>query len=424
MEQLSMWEATANQRKERQPLQGDQHCDVVIIGGGFSGLSTAYHLQQKDSKTIILEKERVGFGASGRNGGELLTGYVVHASALAKKKGIETARQMLQLSLDSIDLIENIINAHQIRCAFKRNGEFSAAYKLSHMEGLKREQEILQRDFDYETKIVEKKDLHTELKTSFYHGGSVDKNSAHFHPLNYALGLAEVVEEIGGTIYEHSEALSYHKESGKVIVKTNNGKVIADELVIVTNAYSGDFQQTIKRTVVPVESIMVATEPLPQELLESLIPPDRAIHDTKRLLYYFRRTSDNRMAFGGSGRAQNKRDQMNLFRNLRDGMINVFPELMDTRIEYNWGGKVGFTQEMLPYMGQLEDGTHFAFGFAGHGAAMTSMVGKLLAETILNEGRVDNPLRKEKIRPIPFHNQHEKAVGALKFYKKFQDRIS
>lgn len=425
MEQLSMWEATANERKERQSLQGDQHCDVVVIGGGFSGLSTAYHLQQKDCKTIVLEKERVGFGASGRNGGEVLTGYIGSMESHAKKKGLEAARRMWQLSLDSIDLIENMIKTHQISCAFTRNGDFHAAYKPSHLDAMKREQEVMARDFNYhKIKIVEKKDLKSELNTSFYHGGRVDESSAHFHPLNYALGLAEAVEELGGTIYEKSEALSYRKESGKVIVKTNNGRVFAKELVIVTNAYSRDFQKTIKRSIVPVESIMIATEPLPEELLADLIKHNRAVSDSKNLLYYFRRTADHRMAFGGSGRSSSKRDQENLFINLQAGMVNVFPQLKDARVEYRWGGKVGFTQEMLPYMGQLEDGAHYAFGYAGHGAAMSSMAGKLIAENILHEGSGNNPLEKERLRPIPFHSQHAKAVGLMKFYMKYKDRTS
>ncbi|MEN1968758.1 FAD-binding oxidoreductase [Lentibacillus sp. N15] len=424
MDRLSLWEATGNKRKRYQRLQGDQHCDVVVIGGGFSGLSTAYHLQQKDCQTVVLEKERVGYGASGRNGGEVLTGYIGSMELHAKKKGMEVARQMWQLSLDSIDLIEGIIHKHQISCDFRRNGDFHAAYKPSHMDGMKREQEIMARDFHYDKiKIVEKQDLQTELNTSFYHGGRVDGSSAHFHPLNYVLGLAEAVEELGGTIYEHSEALQYRKMSGGVVVETNKGRVFAKDLVIVTNAYSGNFQNTIKRTIVPVESIMIATEPLPEGELQELIKHDRAVSDTKNLLYYFRRTADHRMAFGGSGRS-NRRDQEHLFQNLRQGMIDVFPQLRNARIEYSWGGKVGFTQEMLPYMGRLEDGAYYAFGFAGHGAAMSSMAGKLIANSILHEGERSNPLEKEQLRPIPFHSQHAKAVGMMKFYMKFRDRIS
>ncbi|HEY9576568.1 MAG TPA: FAD-binding oxidoreductase, partial [Pseudobacillus sp.] len=197
MDPLSVWEATANERPDRPSLKGEQHCDVAIIGGGFTGLSTSYHLQEKDCKTIVLEKDRVGSGASGRNGGEVLTGYVGTMESIAKKKGLEAARQMWQLSLESIDLVENIIKKHDISCAFKRNGDIRPAYKLSHLDGLKREQEFMAESLNFhEIKIVEKAELHTELNTSFYHGGRVNEKSAHFHPLNYTLGLAEAAEKM------------------------------------------------------------------------------------------------------------------------------------------------------------------------------------------------------------------------------------
>lgn len=424
MTQISMWEATENQRENHERLEGDQHCDVVIIGGGYSGLSTSYHLQERDYKTIVLEKDRVGDGASGRNGGEVLTGYLGSMEYWAKKKGLDAAKEMWQLSLDSIDLIESIIKKHDISCDFIRNGDFYAAYKPSHLEGMKRDQEYMARELGYEEiKIVEKNNLQDELNTSFYHGGRIDRKSAHFHPLNYALGLAEAVSKLGARIYENSEALNIVKNGkGKMIVTTKEGKVFADHVVIVTNAYSGDLNKTIKKSVVPIESIMISTETLPEELMNDVIRNDRAVSDSKELLYYFRRTADNRMAFGGSGRTSSKRDQHNLYNNLQAGMVNVFPQLKGAKIEYRWSGKVGFTKDMLPYIGRLEDGSHYAFGYGGHGAAMSSLMGKLIAENIINESDAHNPLRVEKLRPIPFHSQHSTGVGVIKIYKQFQDR--
>lgn len=425
MNYLSMWEATANERINYPTLEGDHQCDVVIIGGGYSGLSTSYHLQEKNCQTIVLEKGRVGGGASGRNGGEVLTGYLGTMQGWADKFGIDTAKKMWQLSLDSIDLIEGIIEKHEITCDFIRKGDFYAAYKATHLEGMKKEQEFMERELGYEEiTIIEKKDLKTELHTDFYQGGRVDARSAHFHPLNYALGLGEAATERGAKIFENSEALRVERENNKVIVHTQNGRVLADEIVIVTNAYSGDLNLTIKRAVIPVESIMIATEPLPEEVMEDLIPNNRAVADSKNLLYYFRRTADNRMAFGGSGRAASTSGLRRMYEELHTGMLSVFPQLKDAVIEYRWGGKVGFTKDMLPYIGQLENGTYFAFGYGGHGAAMASMLGKVLAKAITNEGRMDNPLKVEKLRPIPFHSQHAKAVGLIKFYKKLQDFVS
>ncbi|WP_391117717.1 NAD(P)/FAD-dependent oxidoreductase [Psychrobacillus sp. L3] len=425
MDLLSMWEATANQRPKYEILQGDQHCDVVIIGGGYSGLSTSYHLQEKGFNTIILEKGKVGGGASGRNGGQVLTGYLGSMEYWAKKKGLKAAKQMWEMSLSSIDLIENIIEKNSISCDFKRNGDFFAAYKPSHLEAMKRDQEFMASELDYhEIKVIEKADLQDEMNTTIYHGGRVDAKSAHFHPLNYVLGLAEAAEKFGAQIYEHSEAFSIVKNgNGKKIANTKHGRVFADHVVIVTNAYSGDLNETIKKSVVPIESIMISTEPLPEELIKDLIKNDRAVFDSKELLYYFRRTADNRLAFGGSGRSSSKRDQNSLYDNLRKGMVNVFPQLEEARIEYQWSGKVAFTKDMLPYIGKMEDGTHYAFGYGGHGAAMSSLLGKLIAENISDESESDNPLRIEKLRPIPFHSQNATGVGVIKVYKQFKDRF-
>jgi gamma-glutamylputrescine oxidase len=420
-----MWEATAGEGKKRPMLQGDHHCDVVIIGGGFSGLSTAYHLQKKGHKTIVLEKDTVGYGASGRNGGELLTGYHGTMESFAQKKGFETAKRMWELSLDSIDLVESIAKENDIQCDLVRQGDMRPAYKVSHLDRFKRDQEYLAEKFNFhEISIIDKDEMQSELDTDFYHGARINERGAHFHPLKFALGLADAVETLGGVIYEHSEAVQIKRDAkGKAAVLTTHGRVIADEVVAVTNAYAGDLNKTLKKSVIPVDSIMIATEPLTKELMESLIPKNRAVSDSKNLLYYFRRTADHRMAFGGSGRAVGKSAQRKLFDKLREGMITVFPQLKDARIEYRWGGKVGFTQDFLPYIGRLEDGTHFAFGYCGKGAAMAVMAGKVLAETICHPDQVNNPLKKENLRPIPFHSQHAKAVGLMKFYMAFQDKF-
>lgn len=426
MDLITMWEATANKRKKYDKLEGDQHCDVVVIGGGYSGLSTAYHLQENNYSTIVLEKDQIGAAASGRNGGEVLTGYLGTMENWAQKKGLEAAKQMWEMSISSIDLIESIIDKHNISCDFKRNGDLYAAHKASHLEGMKRDQEFMARELDYhEIEIIEKEEMQHEMNTDFYQGGRIDKNSAHFHPLNYALGLGAAAEGLGAKIYEQSEAINITNDGkGKKVVNTRHGRVFANHVVIVTNAYSGDLNQTIKKSVVPIESIMISTEVLDEALIKDLIKNDRAVSDSKELLFYFRRTADNRLAFGGSGRSSSKSDQNRLYDNLHKGMLSVFPQLDEARIEYQWSGKVGFTKDMLPYIGQLEDGTHYAFGYGGHGAAMSSLLGKLIAENIMNEDDQDNPLRIEKLRPIPFHSQNAKGIGMIKFYKQFQDKFS
>ncbi|MBO1002144.1 NAD(P)/FAD-dependent oxidoreductase [Pseudogracilibacillus auburnensis] len=422
----SMWERTANKRPSYPRLTGDHHCDIVVIGAGFTGLSTAYHLQQHHMNTIVLEHDRVGSGASGRNGGEVLTGYLGNMEDYVETKGLPVAQEMWQLSLDAIDLIEHIITKNNIHCDFTRSGHFHAAYKKSHLNEMKKNQAFMARHFDYHPiKIVEKKDLPTELNTPFYHGGAIDEKSAHFHPLNYTLGLAEAVTKLRGNIFEESSALKIKwKSTNKVIVSTSNGRVIAKKVVMATNAYAGDIHKRIKKSIVPVESIMISTEPLTEKMMTDIIKKDRAVFDSKHLLYYFRRTADHRLAFGGSGRASSKRDLKRIYQNLHKGMLKVFPQLHEAKIEYRWGGKVGFTKTFLPYVGQLKDGTYFAFGYGGHGAAMATMLGKVIADAIFTETDINNPLKIKKLKPIAFHSQHAKGVGIMKLYKQFQDFIS
>lgn len=190
------------------------------------------------------------------------------------------------------------------------------------------------------------------------------------------------------------------------------------------NAYTTDVHKLIKKSIVPVESIVLATETLPKELCSNLMKYNRAACDTKNLLYYFRLSADNRMVFGGSGRTTSKRDARRLFENLQAGMVDVFPALKDVKVDYKWSGKVGFTVERIPYIGQLDDGTHFAFGYAGHGAAMSTLLGKIVAMNMLNEGDKNNPLDRSNLKPIPFHNMNATGLGIMKYYFKFLDYIS
>lgn len=421
----SMWQATANYRTKHPMLTGDQHTEVVIIGAGYTGLSTAYHLQKENIDTIVLEKNRVGSGASGRNGGELLTGYLGSMKSWVDKLGKEKAHKLWDLSLQSIDLTESIIKENDIKCDFVRNGDFRPAYKHSHLDALKRDVEYMNDHFDFhELEIVEEQDLRTEMNSDFYYGGRINKKGAHYHPFNYALGLADAVKDAGGEIYENSEAIKVEHKNGNVIVHTDQGAIHAKKIVIATNAYSGDLNRKIQRSVVPVLSIMIATEPLGKDRAEDLIKNNRAMSDTKNLLYYFRRTGDHRLAFGGSGRAVGKRGRQKMFDELHQGMLDVYPQLRNTPIEYRWGGYVGFTRHMLPYIGRLKNGTYFAFGYGGHGAAMATMAGKLISDSIASGNEKVNPLTIDKLKPIPFHGQHAKAVGMMKFYMKFRDFIS
>ena len=410
----SYWAATAAFGEPRSPLASDVQCDVVIVGGGFTGLSAAYHLQSMGVSTVVLEQNRVGWGASGRNGGHLLVGFKHGFSWIAEHWGIEAARAMLKMSLSAVDLVKGTVQEHQIRCSLSESGNLWAAHKPNHLEGFKHEQEFLEKHFDYQTWTLDEKQMHEELGSSAYHGVHVDPHGASFHPLNYALGLAGVVEERGGRIYERSGAREIQPLKEGVRIIAGNGQVTASQLIVAANGYTDTLFPKLHKSIVATNSDIIVTEPLDEELAQRLVPKGRVTSDSKRLLYYFRLTPDRRFLFGGRGDSKK----------LRAGMLWVFPELTDYRVEYEWSGLVGITLDMFPHIGQTSEGYHFALGYCGRGAAVANLMGKLLALNIVGKEREAYPLENVPVRQIPLHSLRglgDKFMGA---YYSVLDRFA
>lgn len=424
MHGLSLWAATANERSRRASLQGTCETDVVIIGAGYTGLSVAYHALQLGVKAIVVEQEEAGWGASGRNAGMILPGYKEYMMTLARKHGLEAAKDMFSLSLDSIELVKKVVADNRIACDFAQTGHLVAATKPKHMDSLRQEQEFLQKHFQYRTSILTKETIQQELDSPFFsHGGLVDEHSCSFHPLNYALGLADAVEAAGGVIYERSQVLSIDRTPQQVTVKTKQGAIKAKHLVIATNGYTNDLFKKLTRSVYPIASYMVATEPLSPGLAAELIGRNRMIFDTKNFIYYFRLTPDRRLVFGGKDKFTGV-ETAQTYDEVREDLVKVFPQLQDTRIDYKWGGLFGITYDMLPYIGQLEDGTHFSIGCAGHGAAITTMLGKIIARNIAGDNPIKSRLEDIPIKELPFHGQRAVVLSVLEVYYKLLDIIA
>lgn len=417
----SYWAESRNHQQKRNQLKGNKHTDVVIIGAGFTGLSTAYHLEKEGINTIVVEQESVGWGASGRNGSLMLIGYKKTMMQIAKKHGIHVAQEMLQLSLDGIDLVKDIIDEHDIDCEFTHHGSFTAAYKPSHLEKLKREQEFMHDKLNYENTIIEPKDTRSEIDSPLYHGGLIDPNSHYFHPLNYTIGLANAVENLGGTIYEKSGVTSIEYTDDGVTVHTDKGKVFAENIVIATNGYASDIDKKLKRSIIPMTSHMLATEPLGEELANRLIPKRRGIFDTKNILYYFRMSEDNRLLFGG--RIQGKESNQ-LYDKLRDYMLDVFPQLNAYKTDYTWGGKTAVTMDFMPRIGQLQNKAYFVTGYTGHGVSLATLMGKIIASSIVEESKGKSFLETLPIQRVPFHSQHALILNVATNYFRFKDKFS
>ncbi|WP_171046281.1 NAD(P)/FAD-dependent oxidoreductase [Lentibacillus cibarius] len=417
----SYWAHSRNEQKQRNILHGEKHTDVAIVGGGFTGLSTAYHLQELGYHTTVLEQNNVGWGASGRNGSLMLVGYKKSLVDIAKKFGIDTAQEMLQLSLDGIETVKAITQKHDISCELTNAGSFCAAYKPSHLENLKREQEFMMEKLNYENYIVETDDVRSEINSPLYCGGMVDPNSHYFHPLNYAIGLADAVEETGGVIYEQTPVTAISHTNDRSVLSTPGGRITAKHVVVATNGYSTDLTKRLSKTIIPMSSHMLATEPLREETASELIPNRRGIFDTKNILYYFRMSADHRLLFGG--RIQGE-ESSTLYSKLRQCMLEVFPQLENARIDYTWGGLTAVTMDFFPRIGQMQDGTYFATGYTGHGVSLSTLMGKMIAHNIDQSNYGKSILERLPLKRIPLHSQHALILNVATNYFRFKDQIS
>ncbi|RNB90654.1 FAD-binding oxidoreductase [Brevibacillus fluminis] len=418
----SLWAATANDHRIRPALEGELTTDVAIIGGGYTGLSTAYHLAQKQVGCVVLEQQQAGWGASGRNAGMVLTGYKPSIDSLASKHGKETARELLHISVEGIKLVETIVREHRISCSLENCGNFDAAFKPAHLEALKRNQEFMQTNFGYETYVIDKERMkREEVNSDLYHGGLVDPHSYSFHPLNYALGLADAAEANGAVIYDRTEVTGIAKQGSEFLIRTSSGHVRAQHVVMATNGYTTSLAKSLAKKMVPIGSFIVATERLSREAVERLIPHNRMISDTKNFLYYFRRTPDDRILLGGRVDFNGKEGDA-LFGQVQQSLIEVFPTLAQTGMDYRWGGLLGFTLDFMPHIGQTEEGIHFALGYCGHGASISTLMGKLLAENVCDPLREKNSLERLPIRTVPFHSQRALLLGVASFYYHFVDK--
>jgi glycine/D-amino acid oxidase-like deaminating enzyme len=369
--------------------------DVAVIGAGFTGLSAAKTLAKRGAKVAVLESHAVGWGASSRNGGMVLTGLKLGAATLISRYGKETARRMYDGSLKSIDCVEQIVREEKIDCDFARCGHLEVACKAKHFEGFQRGAEVVAREFGHTLRIVPKNELQSEIGSPIYHGGLVDETSASVNPARYVAGLARAAQRAGVAIVENTRVEKIEPEASEGrpgwSVATFRGTLWAREVFVATGGYTSGVTPALQRKIVPIGSYIVVTEPLPEELAAQVSPRNRMIYDSKNYLYYYRLTPDRRMLFGG--RAAFFPETESTIRTsaeiLRRGMIEVYPQLRDTKVEYVWGGTLDFAFDILPHAGQL-DGMYFSVGYAGHGVAMSTYLGTKMAELIL-DGRDQNP---------------------------------
>ena len=376
----SYYAATANFLPEHPDLVDTVACDVCVVGGGFTGLSSALHLAERGYHVVLLEAERVAWGASGRNGGQVGSGQRKDQDELEKLVGAQHARRLWELAEEAKKTVKGLIEKHEIQCDFKP-GILHPMHKASYVKHAHSYVEKLHRDYGYKhARIVSTEEMRQMLGTEVYYGGWLDTDAGHLHPLNYALGLAQAGINTGVKIFENSRVTRY-STAQKVVVETQRATVSADYLVLGCNGYLQQLEPKIQGKIMPINNFILATEPFNQTDAQALIRDDVAVSDSKHVINYFRLSADKRMLFGG-GENYTHRFPADIKSFVRKYMLKIYPQLQNARIDYGWGGTLAITMNRLPRFGRLAGNVFYAQGYSGHGVAIASLAGKLLAEAI------------------------------------------
>ena len=379
----SYYAATARGLTPYPSLTTDLVADVCVIGGGFTGVNTAIELAQRGLSVILIEARRIGWGASGRNGGQLIRGIGHDVSGFARHVGAEGVRYLERAGTESVELVRQRIGQHAIDCDL-RWGFCELANTQAQFSAFKVEQQQLQESgYAHETRLVGPEQIRQEVVNStVYAGGLVDMGSGHLHPLNLILGEAQLAASLGVRIFEQSPVLELiHGDT--VQVRCAGGTVRAGRLVLACNAHLDELEPKLSGKVLPAGSYIIATEPLTAAAASALIPKNLALCDQKVGLDYYRLSADRRLLFGGACHYSG-RDPADIAAYMRPQMLKVFPQLADVRIDYQWGGKIGISANRFPQVGRLSQhpNVFYAQGYSGHGLNVTHWCAKLLGEAI------------------------------------------
>jgi glycine/D-amino acid oxidase-like deaminating enzyme len=429
LQEHNYWLTTADFPKiETLPLP--DRVDVAVIGAGFTGLSAARTLAQRGAKVAVFESETVGWGASSRNGGMVLTGMKLGVNQLISKYGRDLTRRMYAASLATVDCVEQLVREEAIECDFSRCGHLEVACKQKHFDDYARQVEVIGREFNHQLRVVQRNELSAEIGSNIYYGGMVDEVSAGLNPARYVAGLGRAATKAGAEILEHTRVEGMQRESRQGEsgwkITTSRGPLWAREVFVATSGYTSKATPALQKKLIPIGSFIITTEVLPEALAHELSPRNRMIYDSKNYLYYYRLTPDRRMLFGGRAAFFPENDQT-IRRSaeiLRRGMIDVYPQLADAKIEYVWGGTLDFAFDIMPHAGQL-DGMYYAVGYAGHGVAMATYQGQKMAELIAGD-RPDNPFVGIKFpgAPLGLYDGRPWFLPFAGVWYKFLDWVS
>ncbi|MHA6788208.1 NAD(P)/FAD-dependent oxidoreductase [Pseudomonas bijieensis] len=421
----SLWQSTANNGPKLPTLMKELQYDVAIIGGGYTGMSTARYLAAKGLSPVILEASRIGWGASGRNGGVVEGKYRVSFSDVADHFGLDTSRCMYNLAHEAVDHVAELIEAYSISAAnYQQNGTMRCAHHKTAFATLVREDEWVRKFLsDKSTRIISAEEMAHETGSRDFVGGVLNSHGGTIHPLNFARGIAAGLVGNGVDIFEESPAVSFHTHANGVKVFTPGGVINASQIVIATDAYTDITKATsaVARTIVPFRSAIIATEPLDEVGMETPIFDGRSYSETRRMMRWFRR-SGNRLLYGGRG-AFGKTDSEAAFRALELAFHKQFPQLGNVKISHRWSGLVALTLDAVPHLGRLNSRTTYAMGYNGLGVAMSSNMGKYVAEVVTGGNPSLGMLTASDLKSIPLYSLREPGVRMVAGWYQLLDRL-
>jgi gamma-glutamylputrescine oxidase len=376
----SYYAATANDRRERPALSGDIQADICVVGGGFTGIATGLTLAELGYKVVILEGAKIGWGASGRNGGQIINGFSREIEYIEETVSTEGAKALAALALEGGNVIRDHVARYDIACDLKDGSVLAACTdkQLREMTAVRDMWAARGRDG---IEILDKTAIRNHVGTDAYAGGWIDHKGGHIHPLNLALGEAAAAEQNGATIYEQTRVTRVDHQSEMPTVYTDGGSVTARYVVLAGNAYLGTTVKELAPKILPASTQIIVTEPLSDDVAAKLLPTDMCVEDANYVLDYYRLTADKRLLFGG-GTVYGGQDIADVEKALRPNMERVFPGMRDVKVDFGWQGNIALTWSRLPHVGRLGKGTYFAHGYSGHGVTSSHMMGRLLGHAI------------------------------------------
>jgi glycine/D-amino acid oxidase-like deaminating enzyme len=415
----SAWTGGAEPLPDTRPLEGDRRADVVVVGAGYTGLSAALHLAERGVDVVVLDAAEPGWGASGRNGGQVIPGLKHDPDELERQLGPETGRRVWQIAGGAADFVFELIARHKIACQAQQCGWIAAAPHAAAVERVRsRTEQWQQRGAPVE--LLDGKRIAELTGTIGYAGGMLDRRAGALQPLAFVRGLARAARQAGAAIHGRSAARRLDSIAGAWRVVTPTGTVTAATVILATNAYTGDLWPRLEQTVLPVQSYQVATRPLPEDLRRQVLPGGQVVSDLRRILFYFRLDPEGRLLMGGRGPLNDRGDPA-LFGRLEAVARRFFPQIGAPQWEHRWSGRVALTADHLPHLHEPRPGVLIGLGYNGRGVAMATVMGRLLAERALGASPAEIGWPVTPIEPIRLHAWRLPAMALVVHWKRFRD---